>query len=131
MNGRERAVVVVLIVALVAGAAAGWARRFAAGRRAANSVLLISGAVADSTQSAMPAGPAPAVDINSATVRQLDALPGIGPVIAARIIEYRTRTGGFRSTEELRKVSGVGPKRYAAIRDLVTAEAAATADSGR
>ncbi|MCG3042558.1 helix-hairpin-helix domain-containing protein, partial [Streptomyces sp. S1A] len=54
-----------------------------------------------------PAGGGP-VSLNSATVEQLDTLPGIGPVIAQRIIDHRTERGGFSSVEELREVSGIG-----------------------
>ncbi|MDI5964809.1 ComEA family DNA-binding protein [Streptantibioticus silvisoli] len=52
--------------------------------------------------------PAQPVSLNTATVDQLDALPGIGPVLARHIIEYRTQHGGFSSTAQLRQVSGVG-----------------------
>ena len=52
-----------------------------------------------------PAGP---LSLNSATVEQLDAMPGIGPVLAQRIIQYRDQHGGFTSVDQLRKVSGFG-----------------------
>ncbi|WP_344629688.1 ComEA family DNA-binding protein [Streptomyces glaucosporus] len=55
---------------------------------------------------ALPAGVP--VSLNSATVDQLDALPGIGPVTAQRIVDYRTEHGGFTSVEQLREVSGIG-----------------------
>lgn len=63
--------------------------------------------------------PAQPLDLNSATVEQFDALPGVGPVLAQRIIEYRTRHGGFRSVEQLQDVSGIGARRYAELRPLV------------
>lgn len=59
------------------------------------------------------------VSLNSATAEQLETLDGIGPALAARIIEYRTRQGGFRSVEDLGQVSGIGPKRLAALRGKV------------
>jgi len=71
------------------------------------------------------------VDINRATARQLDGLPGIGPVLAGRIVEYRQREGSFRSVSELRVVSGIGEKRYSALKDLVTVDPPGAADSGR
>ncbi|WP_374195197.1 helix-hairpin-helix domain-containing protein [Streptomyces sp. ISL-1] len=51
------------------------------------------------------AGP---VSLNSATVEQLDTLPGVGPVLAQHIVDYRTQQGGFRSVDELREVNGIG-----------------------
>ncbi|HZF88291.1 ComEA family DNA-binding protein [Streptomyces sp.] len=65
---------------------------------------------------AAPAGP---VSLNTATVEQLDTLPGVGPVLAQHIIDYRTRHGGFRSVDELREVNGIGERRFADLRDLV------------
>lgn len=60
------------------------------------------------------------VNINTATVAELKTLPGIGDVLAQRIVEYREAHGAFSSIEELMQVSGIGEKRFAAIRDLVT-----------
>jgi competence protein ComEA len=60
------------------------------------------------------------VNLNTATLAQLDALPGVGPVLAQRILDYRTRHGGFRSVGELRQVDGFGDSRYEQLKDLVT-----------
>jgi competence protein ComEA len=60
------------------------------------------------------------VDLNSATLAQLDALPGVGPALAQRIVDYRTAHGGFRSVDELRKVQGIGEAKFAQLKDLVT-----------
>lgn len=65
------------------------------------------------------AGPGPRVDLNRAGASDLDALPGIGPVLARRILEHRARHGPFRSIEELRAVRGVGPSLVARLRDRV------------
>jgi len=65
------------------------------------------------------AGPAAPVSLNTATTDQLDTLPGVGPVLAQHIIDYRTRHGGFRSVDELREVNGIGERRFADLRDLV------------
>lgn len=65
------------------------------------------------------AGPATPVSLNSATVDQLDTLPGVGPVLAQHIIDYRTQHGGFRSVDELREVNGIGDRRFADLRNLV------------
>ena len=68
-----------------------------------------------------PPGAAPAastgtsgpVDLNAATVADLDALPGIGPVLAQRIVDWRTEHGRFASVEQLREVTGIGESKYA------------------
>ena len=67
---------------------------------------------------ASPAG-AP-VDLNRAGVAELDALPGIGPVIAGRIVEHRARYGPFRSAEDLLAVRGIGPALLSRLRARVT-----------
>lgn len=67
------------------------------------------------------AGPAGApVDLNTATVEQLDTLPGVGPALARHIVEYRTAHSGFGSVDQLRQVSGIGERKYADLRPLVT-----------
>ncbi|MFF8092004.1 helix-hairpin-helix domain-containing protein [Streptomyces sp. NPDC016675] len=65
------------------------------------------------------AGPVAPVSLNTATADQLDTLPGVGPVLAQHIIDYRTRHGGFRSVDELREVNGIGERRFADLRNLV------------
>ncbi len=65
------------------------------------------------------AGPAAPVPLNTATVDQLDTLPGVGPVLAQHIVDYRTQHGGFRSVDELRDVNGIGERRFADLRNLV------------
>ncbi|WBC17478.1 helix-hairpin-helix domain-containing protein [Micromonospora sp. WMMA1998] len=68
-----------------------------------------------------PAGPAPGpVNLNTATLAQLDALPGVGPVLAQRILDHREQHGGFRSVSDLRQVEGIGDARYEQLKDLVT-----------
>ncbi|ADH85510.1 ComEA family DNA-binding protein [Desulfurivibrio alkaliphilus] len=58
--------------------------------------------------------------VNRADARTLRLLPGIGPTLAGRIVEYRTSHGSFQSPEELLQVQGIGPKTLAAIRPLIT-----------
>ncbi|MDI6821474.1 MAG: ComEA family DNA-binding protein [Actinomycetota bacterium] len=60
------------------------------------------------------------INLNTASVEQLDQLPGIGPVLAQRIIEYRESNGGFKSIDDLQKVEGIGPKKFEQIKDKVT-----------
>lgn len=60
------------------------------------------------------------IDINRADAEQLTALPGIGEVLAGRIVAYREENGSFLSTQELQNVEGIGEKRLDAILDLIT-----------
>jgi len=63
-----------------------------------------------------PAGP---VSLSAATLEQLDTLPGVGPVTAQKILDYRTAHGAFRSVEELDAVPGIGPTTIEELRELV------------
>lgn len=62
------------------------------------------------------------INLNTATVAQLDTLPGIGPVIAQRIIDYRETVGRFDSIEMITEVSGIGEATFAQIKDLIVVE---------
>ncbi|SNX58384.1 competence protein ComEA [Streptomyces sp. TLI_55] len=79
----------------------------------------VAGGSAGSVGSVPGAGPAAPVSLNTATVDQLDTLPGVGPVLAQHIVDYRTQHGGFRSVDELREVNGIGERRFADLRNLV------------
>jgi len=70
--------------------------------------------------SAVSAGSAP-VDINSASVEQLDALPGIGPATAEKIVADREANGRFASADDLGRVAGIGPKKLEDLRALIVA----------
>ena len=75
---------------------------------------------ASGSSSASSAGPAAGpVDLNTASVEQLDTLPGVGPATAAAVIEYRTQHGRFRSVTELLEVRGIGDAKLAAMRSRV------------
>src|SRR5215213_1563734 len=65
------------------------------------------------------AAPGVPLDLNTATVAQLDELDGIGPAIAQQIVDYREANGGFGSVEELDRVPGIGETRLAALREKV------------
>jgi competence protein ComEA len=70
---------------------------------------------------ALPAAAPPArVSLGSATLAELDALPGIGPVTAQKIVDWRAKHGGFRSVDDLDAIPGIGPARIEQLRDLVT-----------
>jgi competence protein ComEA len=60
------------------------------------------------------------VSLSSASVAELDALPGVGPVTAEKIVDYRAAHGGFRSVEDLDAIPGIGPARIEQLRDLTT-----------
>ena len=68
---------------------------------------------------AQPAA-APLVNLNTATAADLAKLPGIGPAVAARILEYRQKNGGFKKIEELMNVKGIGEKMFLKLKPLVT-----------
>jgi len=77
-----------------------------------------AGAVAPSAPAAGSSPSAP-LDLNSATLEQLEALPGIGPVTAQKILDYRQAHGAFHSVAELEGVSGIGPAHMAQLKGLV------------
>ncbi|WP_442935224.1 helix-hairpin-helix domain-containing protein [Micromonospora sp. CPCC 206061] len=59
------------------------------------------------------------VNLNTATLAELDTLPGVGPVLAQRILDHRDQRGGFRSVSDLRQVDGIGDARYEQLKELV------------
>ena len=63
--------------------------------------------------------PAP-LNLNAATEAQLEALPGIGPATATRIVEYRKKNGGFKKVEDLMNVKGIGEKSFLKLKALIT-----------
>jgi competence protein ComEA len=75
------------------------------------------GAAATAGSAADPAGATAPVDLNTAGATELDALPGIGPVLAQRIVDWRTQHGRFTTVDELEEVPGIGPSLLAKVRD--------------
>ncbi len=62
----------------------------------------------------------PKMDLNTATLSQLNSLPGIGPVIAERILELREKSGPFKRIEDLMNIRGIGEKKFLKLKDLIT-----------
>jgi competence protein ComEA len=101
-------------------------------RKADLSAVNLAAPLADGQQvvvpARLPAGSAPGaavaaggkVSLAIATVDQLDELPGIGPITAQKIVDWRTSHGPFRSVEDLDDIPGIGPARIEQLRDLVT-----------
>lgn len=93
----------------------------------AAALVLGLGATAAAAQDAgRPAPTRPAaemtapVNLNSATPAQLEALPGVGPALAQRIVDYRQQNGGFKKVEELMNVRGIGEASFLKLKTLVT-----------
>ncbi len=77
------------------------------------------GGIGGGTAGGTSSGAAGPLDLNTATLESLDALPGIGPVIAQRIVDWRTEHGRFSTVDELAEVAGIGEKLLARIAPLV------------
>ena len=77
------------------------------------------GSVASAAAGAGGLAPTAPVQLSTATLEQLDALPGVGPVTAQKILDYRQQHGSFRSVDELDAISGIGPARLEQLRGLV------------
>jgi len=65
------------------------------------------------------AGEGTRVDLNSASQKQFESLPGIGPALARRIVEHRAQNGNFKRVEELMNVKGIGEKKFLRLKDSV------------
>ena len=94
-------------------------------RRVTDGELIMVGGppppAAGAAPGAAPSGAAGSlVNLNTATLGDLDGLPGVGPVLAQRILDARAAQGGFRAVGDLRKVDGIGDARYEQLKDLVT-----------
>jgi competence protein ComEA len=66
-----------------------------------------------------PGASAGPISLNTATAEQLDQLDGVGPATVQKILEFRKEHGGFRSVDDLKQISGIGPKRFEALKDKV------------
>lgn len=102
-------------------------------RIVATGLALVLGLVLTTGLASAAAKPAPAgkVNINSATAEQLVALPGVGAKLAARIVEFRQKSGGFKSPQELMNVQGIGEKNFLKIQSYLTVSDAAPKGASR
>lgn len=75
---------------------------------------------ADSTATVSTPSPAGKININTASAADLESLPGIGPSKAAAVVRYRKENGQFKNISDIQKVSGIGPKTYAQLKDQIT-----------
>jgi competence protein ComEA len=96
------------------------ARKVADGEQVAVGVSGAAGPVGPTGTGAASGAAAAPIDLNTATLQQLDTLPGVGPVLAQRIVDWRSEHGRFDSVDQLQEVSGIGPSRLADLRSLVT-----------
>jgi competence protein ComEA len=87
-------------------------------RKVVDGELIVVGLAATGVSGA--AGPGATVNLNTATLDQLQTLPGVGPVLAQRIIDYRNEHGGFARVTDLRQVSGIGDARFNELKDKVS-----------
>jgi comEA protein len=97
-------------------------------RKVVDGELIMVGVTPPGAGAAPAAGPGPAggagapggpINLNTATLADLDKLPGVGPVLAQRILDARDAQGGFKAVSDLRKVNGIGDSRYDQLKDLV------------
>jgi competence protein ComEA len=86
---------------------------------AAALTLALAGLTFTAPARAAKAAPTSKVNLNSASVQQLETLPGVGPALAGRIVEYRQKSGGFKSAQELMNVKGIGEKNFAKLQPHV------------
>src|SRR5215218_6931259 len=82
---------------------------------------------AQESKSASAPGAA-ALNLNTATASQLEALPGIGKATADRIVEYRQKSGGFKKVEDLMNVRGIGEKNFLKLKPLITVSGGSRAE---
>jgi competence protein ComEA len=97
------------------------ARRLADGEQLYVGVPPPVGAEPPGAPDAGPSGAGGQVDLNTASLAELDTLPGVGPVTAERIVDWRERNGRFTTVDQLREIEGIGPARFATLKDLVVA----------
>ena len=99
--------------------------RFNKVHRFVAAALLAAFVLATGPAFAADKAPAGKVNLNTATVSQLQDLPGIGPALAARIVDHRQKNGAFKSVEDVMAVKGIGEKNFAKLQGFLTVGAPA------
>jgi competence protein ComEA len=94
-------------------------RRFVAAVLAVAFAVLVAPSLAVA-ESAAKAAPTSKINLNTASAEQLATLPGVGPALAGRIVEYRQKSGSFRATKDVMNVKGIGEKNFAKIESWLT-----------
>jgi competence protein ComEA len=89
-------------------------------RKVVDGELIVVGAAAPPSASGQGPTGTGLVNLNTATMEQLQTLPGVGPVLAQRIVDYRDQHGGFQAVADLRKVTGIGDARFNDLKARVT-----------
>jgi competence protein ComEA len=84
--------------------------------------------VAAGQETKAPAASQAPLNLNAATSADLEKLPGVGPAMATRILEYRQKSGGFKKVEELMNIQGIGERNFLRLKPLVTVLPAKTAE---
>jgi competence protein ComEA len=102
--------------------------RLVAGAVALTVLMAAAGVAARGQASSDSKSPQMQINLNVATGADLEKLPGIGPALAARIIDYRQKQGGFKKIEDLMNVRGIGEKNFLKLKPLVTVAPTRAAD---
>ena len=124
---RGRAAVLLSILLLAVFSAAVLLRRLPSGTAQAvraeevDAGLLLTGGDGE-TRAALELLPGEKLDLNAASAEELQRLPGVGVKLSEAIVAYRAEHGPFRQAEDVMKVPGIGPARYAALADSITVD---------